>query len=117
MVDYPNSKKARKVFLCLMVGSGRYPNARLETNPGEAMDVDQRADALPQGLDGEEREDTRENAVFERRRMRESGNRKGKNRKGKGGVDKAWILKKKEVRFICRWSSPILSPSPQFTLV
>jgi len=71
VVDYPNSKKAKKVFLCLFVGGGG----------GQQQ--------IPQGLDGEE-----DRAVFERRRERE----KKRNKSGKRSFkDKDWILKKKEL--------------------
>jgi 18S rRNA (guanine1575-N7)-methyltransferase len=74
VVDYPNSNKAKKVFLCLFVGSG----AQQQT---------------PQGLDGEEVDDAQ--ARFERRRTRErTRERSGKRKNVK---DKEWILKKKEV--------------------
>jgi hypothetical protein len=79
VVDYPNSKKARKVFLCLLVGGG-----------GGAQ--------VPKGLEGDagvESEDTK--AKFEKRRQRESRReRNGKQKVIKGG--KNWILRKKEVR-------------------
>ncbi|KAI9454984.1 williams-Beuren syndrome critical region protein 22 [Lactarius psammicola] len=81
VVDYPNSKKARKVFLCLFVGDG-----------GAAA-----AQQLPRGLDGDvgaEGEDAR--ATFEKRRQRESRREKnGKQKVAKGGKD--WILRKKEL--------------------
>ena len=87
MVDYPNSKKARKVFLCLFVGDG-----------GSAQ--------VPKGLQGDdaaaasaaaEGEDATANAKFESRRQRESRReRKGKQKVIKGGKD--WILRKKDVR-------------------
>ena len=72
VVDYPNSKKARKVFLCLIVGG----------NGGQQV---------PKGLEGED-----ENAAkFERRREREK--RRDKSGKRKNVKTKEWILKKKEV--------------------
>lgn len=74
-MDYPNSKKARKVFLCLFVGSG--------------------GQHVPKGLDGEDVEDE-ETARFEKRREKL---RKGKDGKRKNIKDKDWILRKKEVRF------------------
>ncbi|KAG6833700.1 hypothetical protein H0H87_002897 [Tephrocybe sp. NHM501043] len=74
VVDYPNSKKAKKVFLCLFVGGG-----------GGQQQV-------PQGLEGEE-EDSR--VRFERRRERERG--KTKSGKRKNIKDRDWILKKKEL--------------------
>ena len=73
VVDYPNSKKARKVFLCLFVGGGG-------------------AQQVPQGLEGEEVEDDAQ-AKFEKRREKF----KGKDKKRKGIKDKDWILRKKEV--------------------
>lgn len=74
VVDYPNSNKAKKVFLCLLVGSG-----------GEHQQI-------PKGLEGECEV---ESAKFERRRVSE---RRGeKSRKRKSVKDKDWILKKKEV--------------------
>ncbi|KAG5354034.1 hypothetical protein J132_00785 [Termitomyces sp. J132] len=73
VVDYPNSKKAKKVFLCLFVGGG-----------GQQQ--------VPKALDGEE-EDS--GVRFERRRQRERG--KTKNGKRKSVKDRDWILKKKEL--------------------
>ncbi|KAF8798168.1 S-adenosyl-L-methionine-dependent methyltransferase [Phlegmacium glaucopus] len=75
VVDYPNSKKAKKVFLCLFVGGGG----------GQHQ--------VPQGLQGEEEEDDR--VTFERRRDRERT--RAKNGKRKNVKDRDWILKKKEL--------------------
>lgn len=75
VVDYPNSKKARKVFLVLFVGGG-----------GPSQQV-------PEGLQGEEQQEEGK-VQFERRRERE--NRRVKSGKKKGLKDKDWILKKKE---------------------
>lgn len=77
VVDYPNSKKAKKVFLCLFVGGG-----------GGQQQV-------PKGLEGEMEEDSK--ARFERRRERER--LKTKAGKRKNVKDKDWILRKKEVDF------------------
>lgn len=74
-MDYPNSKKAKKVFLCLFVGGG-----------GGQQQV-------PKALDDEDGEISE--ARFERRREREQS--KTKNGKRKGVKDRDWILKKKEV--------------------
>ena len=74
-MDYPNSNKAKKVFLVLMVGSG-----------GQ----------VPQGLQGvAEGVKSEDQAKFERRRERAKArsNLKKKNIKGRD-----WVLKKKEVR-------------------
>lgn len=76
MVDYPNSNKARKVFLVLFVGGG-----------GKGRHQ------VPEGLEGEGREEGK--ARFEKRRERET--KKAKGGKRKGLKDKDWILKKKEV--------------------
>lgn len=75
VVDYPNSKKARKVFLVLFVGGG-----------GASQRV-------PEGLEGEEQEEGK--VPFERRREREHKRVKGGKKKGIKDTD--WILKKKEV--------------------
>ncbi|OJT06126.1 18S rRNA (guanine(1575)-N(7))-methyltransferase [Trametes pubescens] len=78
VVDFPNSKKARKVFLCLYVGGG-----------GGQQQV-------PKGLEGEEVDEEDDGrAVFEKRRERLRSREKGGKRKGI--KDKDWILKKKEL--------------------
>jgi len=74
VVDYPNSKKARKVFLCLFIGSGGGPQ-------------------VPKGLEGDEEVGSGK-AKFEARRER-SGKKSDKKRKNI--KDKEWILKKKEL--------------------
>lgn len=76
IVDYPNSKKAKKVFLCLFVGSG--------------------GQQVPKALEGEEAEVDEEQARFEKRR--EKLRRKEKDGKRKNIKDRDWILRKKEVR-------------------
>ena len=80
-MDYPNSKKARKVFLCLFVGSGVM------------------GESVPRGLEGDVGEEN-ETVLYERRREKQRRARSGKRRDIK---TKDWILKKKEV------SSPVLS--------
>lgn len=95
MIDYPNSKKARKVFLCLFVGDG-----------GGGGGGGGAAARVPEGLQGDgdgdgaaESEDAK--AKFEGRRQRESRReRNGKQKAVKGGRD--WILRKKEVRGVCK---------------
>jgi 18S rRNA (guanine1575-N7)-methyltransferase len=74
VVDYPNSNKAKKVFLVLIVGSGGH---------------------VPKGLEGEEEavEDDSK-AQFEKRRERA---RARKSSKKKNVKDRDWILKKKDV--------------------
>ncbi|KDQ33470.1 hypothetical protein PLEOSDRAFT_1073717 [Pleurotus ostreatus PC15] len=74
VVDYPNSNKAKKVFLCLFVGGG-----------GQQQ--------MPKGLESEVEEDAR--ARFERRRERVRS--KDKSGKRKHIKDKDWILHKKEL--------------------
>ncbi|KIJ25116.1 hypothetical protein M422DRAFT_38912, partial [Sphaerobolus stellatus SS14] len=84
IVDYPNSKKARKVFLCLFVGSGHY------SGNGATAEV-------PRGLEAEGDMDVDGNeAVFERRREREK-KRASSKRKNVKSIDKDWILKKKDL--------------------
>jgi 18S rRNA (guanine1575-N7)-methyltransferase len=77
VVDYPNSKKAKKVFLCLIVGSGN------------------KQQALPKGLDGDVDVDDGK-VKFERRRERQRSRDSGRRKNVKDTKD--WILKKKEVR-------------------
>jgi len=76
VVDYPNSKKAKKVFLCLFVGGG-----------GGGQQQQQ----LPEGLAGEDDE----HAQFERRREKEK--RRDRSGSRKALKDRDWILKKKEL--------------------
>ncbi|EJU05289.1 S-adenosyl-L-methionine-dependent methyltransferase [Dacryopinax primogenitus] len=79
VVDYPNSTKAKKYFLCLFAGS---PVAA----EGKKAKVE-----LPMGLQGEG-----EKAIaYERRRGLE---KRGRRKTDKKGVhDKEWILRKKEL--------------------
>jgi len=74
VVDYPNSKKAKKVFLCLLVGGG---------GGGQQQQ-------LPKGLEAED-----EQVPFERRREKEK--KRDRSGKRKSVKDKDWILKKKEL--------------------
>jgi len=73
VVDYPNSKKARKVFLCLFVGGG---GAQQQ---------------MPEGIEGEDDAHAR----FERRREKEK--KRSRSGKRKNIKDKDWILRKKEL--------------------
>ena len=76
-MDYPNSKKARKMYLCLMVGQQEVPKGITED-------------------DGVVVERRREGVRNEKRRRKEQVKR-GK-RKGKGDDNvKDWVLKKKEL--------------------
>ncbi|KAE9409543.1 S-adenosyl-L-methionine-dependent methyltransferase [Gymnopus androsaceus JB14] len=78
VVDYPNSNKARKVFLCLFVGGG---------GGGQQQ--------IPEGLDGEMVEDGK--VRFEKRRERDLRKDKSGKRKSQKVVDRDWILRKKEL--------------------
>ncbi|OCF60525.1 bud site selection protein [Kwoniella mangroviensis CBS 10435] len=85
VVDYPNSKKARKMYLCLMVGQQEIPKAL----NGDEMEVDEGA-----SLGMKKR---REEILNEKRRRKDSaGGKKGKKSK-KDMVAKEWIMKKKEL--------------------
>lgn len=87
VVDYPNSKKARKVFLCLFVGDGGGGGAQMPRGLQEGEEA----------VDAAEGEDGKGRAKFEGRRQRESRReRNGKQKVVKGGKD--WILRKKDVR-------------------
>ncbi len=76
VVDYPNSRKARKMYLCLMVGQQEVP---------KGLDVED--------MSAGDRAKKRDEIANERRRRRESG-RKGKKSK-KDIAPKEWILKKR----------------------
>lgn len=90
VVDYPNSNKARKVFLCLFVGGG-----------GGQQN-------LPQALDDGVVDDSK--ARFEKRRAREKERtRAGPRKKVK---DRDWILKKKEVACFAFWVALMLTLVP-----
>jgi len=83
VVDYPNSKKARKMYLCLMVGQQEVPRGL----DGEEISVGK-------GEEGRRREEVSN----ERRRRKESGEKRGRGKKGKKEVKaKDWVLKKKEL--------------------
>ncbi|KAH7340760.1 S-adenosyl-L-methionine-dependent methyltransferase [Rhizoctonia solani] len=83
VIDYPNSRKAKKYFLCLFSGGsngGGATKAKIE---------------LPKGLDGEDPDQERENAQFEKRREKFKSRQKRKNIKDKDSRE--WILRKKEL--------------------
>jgi len=84
VVDYPNSRKAKKFFLCLFTGGG-----------GTAKKVE-----LPKALTGEPADDEGADvgrAKFEKARAREGRGERGKKRKHPKEAAKDWILRKKEV--------------------
>jgi len=76
VVDYPNSKKAKKVFLCLLVGGGGGGGGQQQQ--------------LPKGLETED-----ERVPFERRREKEK--KRDRSGKRKSVKDRDWILKKKKL--------------------
>ncbi|KEP49464.1 williams-beuren syndrome critical region protein [Rhizoctonia solani 123E] len=83
VIDYPNSRKAKKYFLCLFSGGsseGGASKAKVE---------------LPRGLDGEDPNQERENVRFEKRREKFKSRQKRRNIKDKDSRD--WILRKKEL--------------------
>lgn len=86
VVDYPNSKKAKKFYLVLMSGSSAVSGQQQQQQLPSALGVD--GDAM--GVD---------EVQYERRREKGSGGRsKGKRRAGidsKGSKD--WILRKKSL--------------------
>lgn len=77
VVDYPNSKKARKMYLCLMVGQQEIPKGLEEEHAATSE------------------HDKREQIKMERRRRREKITKKKQSNKNLTG--KEWILKKKEL--------------------
>ncbi|CAG8627878.1 15439_t:CDS:2 [Funneliformis caledonium] len=77
VVDYPNSKKAKKYYLCLFAGQ----------IPGKQKQQ------IPQALGEEESEPT--GVVYSNQRINERQKVKGKQRKSV--KDKDWVLRKKDV--------------------
>jgi len=97
VVDYPNSKKARKVFLILMVGSGRYASPGSGSG-ANGMELDGEENGMPRALeDGDDSEGKAEarRVVFERRREKASKIKVRKRQKPP--KDRDWVLKKKEL--------------------
>lgn len=86
VVDYPNSAKKRKMYLCLMVGQQEIPKG-LTVEHASGMDVDN------EGGEGSSSSKVKN----ERRRRMELSRNGGKSKLKKGQVDKGWILKKKEL--------------------
>lgn len=81
VVDYPNSKKARKMYLCLMVGQQEIPKGR----DGEEM-----------GL--ADKEHLRDGVRNEQRRRKDKAGGAGKKKKAKTEITaKDWVLKKKDL--------------------
>jgi Methyltransferase involved in Williams-Beuren syndrome len=96
VVDYPNSRKAKKFFLCLFTGGS--------SSSAKAQQVE-----IPKGLTGEgEDEDDIERVQFEKHRARQGRGERGKKRKPPKEATKDWILRKKEV---CRFQSSFPSYS------
>lgn len=88
VVDYPNSRKARKMYLVLMVGQQEVPKALDGTEAG--MDV------VGNDTNGKRR---REEVLNEKRRRKEKGGNSGKKKKGskKDLAGKDWVMKKKDL--------------------
>ncbi|GAC96429.1 hypothetical protein PHSY_004009 [Pseudozyma hubeiensis SY62] len=88
VVDYPNSRKAKKFYLVLWVGGEMMvgPN-------GEAAKQE-----LPQGLvhDHEDAETGKSGVKYEKRRL-DRDDRKGKKKKRSGETAKEYIVRKKEL--------------------
>lgn len=87
VVDYPNSRKAKKFFLCLFTGGENISKQKVE---------------LPKALTGEpvdEDGDDVGRVKFEKQRARDGNGRgeKGKKRRHPKEAAKDWILRKKEV--------------------
>lgn len=82
VVDYPNSKKAKKYYLCLLTG-GSAPGKKQQLPAALGMDVDGEGP---------------EQVAYEKRRIKEERAKRGKKKRGaeeKG--DKDWILRKKSL--------------------
>ncbi|KAG9102819.1 hypothetical protein FRC06_001008 [Ceratobasidium sp. 370] len=83
VIDYPNSRKAKKYFLCLFSGGsgeGGASKAKVE---------------LPKGLDGVDADEEYQKAQFEKRREKFKSRQKRKSVKDKDSRE--WILRKKEL--------------------
>jgi len=90
VVDYPNSRKAKKYFLCLFAGGG-------DSSSSSAGAASRTKLEIPEGLDGQGDEDgERELVQFEKRREKFKTRDKGKKRKNVKD-SKDWILAKKEL--------------------
>ena len=98
VVDYPNSRKAKKFFLCLFTGGS--------SSTGKAQRVE-----IPKGLTGEEGDDDDDvgRVQFEKHRTREGRGERGKKRRPPKEATRDWILRKKEVS--CFQSSSIHAPT------
>ncbi|OMH80056.1 putative 18S rRNA (guanine-N(7))-methyltransferase [Zancudomyces culisetae] len=86
VIDYPNSKKAKKYYLCLFAGSSGGHNGKANGAASHQQ--------LPQGLTGEH-ENTVENSNSN---SRFNGFSKGKKGKRVSVKSKDWILHKKDIQ-------------------
>ncbi|KAG8932340.1 hypothetical protein FRC02_001272 [Tulasnella sp. 418] len=86
VVDYPNSRKAKKYFLCLFVGNGGSSSGAAKIQ-------------VPEGLqgDGDAIEESRAVKYESSRRTSKSDLRGSKGKKRKNLKDRDWILRKKEL--------------------
>jgi 18S rRNA (guanine1575-N7)-methyltransferase len=99
VVDYPNSRKARKCFLVLWVGGVMRVPAGLASDEELALIEEQQGrQQLPTGLLAEhERPDTVGQVKFDKRDTVKKGKKATKKAKAKEKGGKEWILKKKEL--------------------
>ncbi|KAG8861976.1 hypothetical protein FRB96_002419 [Tulasnella sp. 330] len=79
VVDYPNSKKAKKYYLCLFVGGGGSGRAKPQ---------------IPNGLTGDE---PPEGVRYEKRRTERAEHHSANGKKRKNVKDRDWIIKKKNL--------------------
>lgn len=103
VVDYPNSKKAKKFYLVLWSGGVMVRPRGMEEYGQETAEGQE----LPQGLTAEHEQDGgaggRSKVKFENKRERDLSKSKSKRaRKGKDGFgmekgSKEWVLRKKEL--------------------
>jgi 18S rRNA (guanine1575-N7)-methyltransferase len=100
VVDYPNSRKARKCFLVLWVGGVMRVPAGLASDEELALIEEQQGkqQQLPRGLLAEhENPDSVGQVKFDGRNTVKKGKKATKKAKAKEKGGKEWILKKKEL--------------------
>lgn len=99
VVDFPNSRKARKCFLVLWVGGVmRVPAGLLSDEQMAIAEQQQTRQELPSGLLAEhENPDNVGQVKFEGRSTNKKGKRASKKAKAAEKGSKEWILKKKDL--------------------
>jgi 18S rRNA (guanine1575-N7)-methyltransferase len=92
VVDYPNSKKAKKLFLVLWVGGAMVPP------PGWQGELASAKHEVPQGLVAEHEmgKAAATQVKYEKKRDGAKG-KKGKGKRKSGESTKEWIVRKKEL--------------------